>query len=138
MNENNILAAIGRIHRRGNKFIERELKKHNIHGIAPSHGDILFQLFARENITMNQLSCSIDKDKSTITALVDKLVRFDYVKREQDPLDGRIHRLSLTPKGRELQPIFEEISVTLLDAVYTEFVPEEKQQLLALLEKIKL
>ncbi|MHA6531243.1 MarR family winged helix-turn-helix transcriptional regulator [Paenibacillus sp. BAC0078] len=138
MNENNILATIGHIHRRGNKFIERELKKHNLHGIAPSHGDILYQLFAREDITMNQLSCSIDKDKSTITVLVDKLVRLEYVKREQDQMDGRIFRLSLTPKGRELQPIFEEISRTLLAAVYEEFAPEEKQQLVALLAKIKL
>ena len=138
MNEKNILAVIGRIHRRGNKFIERELKKHNIHGIAPSHGDILFQLFAREALTMNELSCGIDKDKSTITALVDKLVRLEYVKREQDQKDGRIFRLSLTPKGRELQPVFEAVSESLLAAVYEQFAPEEKQQLMGLLAKIKL
>lgn len=138
MNENKILAVIGRIHRRGNKYVERELKKHNIHGIAPSHGDILYQLFIQEFITMNQLSCSIDKDKSTITALVDKLVWLGYVKREQDQVDGRIFRLSLTAKGRELQPVFEAVSASLLAAVYEEFAPEEKQQLFVLLEKIKL
>ncbi|AIQ45399.1 MarR family transcriptional regulator [Paenibacillus sp. FSL R7-0273] len=138
MDENKILAVIGRIHRSGNRFIERELKKHHIHGIAPSHGDILYQLFIREDITMNQLSSSIDKDKSTITALVDKLVRLDYVKREQDRTDGRIYRLSLTAKGRELQPIFEEVSAALLAAVYEGFDPEEKQQLIGLLERIRL
>ncbi|MNC43433.1 hypothetical protein D3C75_922930 [compost metagenome] len=87
---------------------------------------------------MNQLSCYIDKDKSTITALVDKLVRLDYVKREQDQLDGRIFRLSLTPKGKELQPIFEAVSESLLTAVYEDFAPEEKQQLLGLLNRIRL
>ncbi|CAM4441017.1 MarR family winged helix-turn-helix transcriptional regulator [Paenibacillus typhae] len=138
MDENKILAVIGRIHRRGNRFIERELKKHHIHGIAPSHGDILYQLFIREDMTMNQLSSSIDKDKSTITALVDKLVRLEYVNREQDQTDGRIFRLSLTAKGRELQPVFEEVSAALLAAVYEGFDPEEKQQLLGLLERIKL
>ncbi|UQZ35163.1 MarR family transcriptional regulator [Paenibacillus sp. PK3_47] len=138
MNENNILAAISRIHRHGNRFIERELKKHNLQGIAPSHGDILYQLFARENMTMNQLSAAIDKDKSTITALVDKLVRLEYVKREQDEKDGRIFRLSLTEKGRELQPVFEDVSEALLEAVYERFDPEEKQQLIHLLGKINL
>ncbi|MEK8211734.1 MarR family winged helix-turn-helix transcriptional regulator [Paenibacillus sp. FSL L8-0463] len=138
MNGNNVLAVIGRIHRRGNKFIERELKKHNLQGIAPSHGDILYQLFVQEYITMHQLSCYIDKDKSTITALVDKLVRMEYVQREQDQRDGRIFRLSLTAKGRELQPIFEAVSESLLAAVYEDFAQEEKQLLLGLLEKIKL
>jgi DNA-binding MarR family transcriptional regulator len=138
MDETKVLAAIGRIHRRGNKYIERELKKHNIHGITPSHGGILYELFAQEFITMNQLSYSVDKDKSTITALVDKLVRLEYVNREQDQLDGRVFRLSLTEKGRELQPVFEAVSASLLAAVYEEFTPEEKQQLLGLLEKIKL
>lgn len=87
---------------------------------------------------MNELSCGIDKDKSTITALVDKLVRLEYVKREQDQKDGRIFRLSLTPKGRELQPVFEAVSESLLAAVYEQFAPEEKQQLMGLLAKIKL
>ncbi|WP_042199706.1 MarR family winged helix-turn-helix transcriptional regulator [Paenibacillus camerounensis] len=138
MDENKILAVIGRIHRSGNRFIERELKQHNIHGIAPSHGDILYQLFIREDITMNQLSCLIDKDKSTITALVDKLVRLEYVKREQDQTDGRIFRLSLTTRGRELKPVFEAVSSALLAAVYEGFAPEEKQLLVGLLDRIKL
>ena len=138
MNEKAIVATIGRIHRRTNRFIDKELKKHNIHGIAPSHGDILFHLYGQESITMNQLSCLIDKDKSTITALVEKLVRLEYVKKEQDLNDGRIFRLSITDKGRALKPIFEAVSDALLAAVYEDFAPEEKEQLLRLLGKINL
>ncbi|OBZ09086.1 MarR family transcriptional regulator [Bacillus sp. FJAT-27264] len=138
MNEKAIVATIGRIHRRSNRFIEKELKKHNIHGIAPSHGDILFHLYGQESITMNQLSCLIDKDKSTITALVEKLVRLEYVKKEQDLNDGRIFRLSITDEGRALKPIFEAVSESLLAAVYEDFAPEEKEQLLRLLGKINM
>ncbi len=87
---------------------------------------------------MNQLSCYIDRDKSTITALVDKLERLDYVKRGEDQVDGRIVRLTLTKKGRELEPIFRAISESLQAAIYEEFSLEERQQLLGLLEKIKL
>ncbi|WP_189032290.1 MarR family winged helix-turn-helix transcriptional regulator [Paenibacillus albidus] len=138
MNEHEILAAIGRIHRRSNKFIERELKRHQIHGIAPSHGDILFQLYTKEFLTMNQLSCSIDRDKSTITALVEKLVHLGYVNKGQDPQDGRVYRLSLTDKGRELQPVFDKVSEALLAAVYEHFTADEKAQLMGLLNKIGL
>ncbi|MFC3749044.1 MarR family winged helix-turn-helix transcriptional regulator [Paenibacillus sp. GCM10012306] len=138
MNEKAIVAVIGRIHRRSNRFIEKELKKHNIHGIAPSHGDILFHLYGQESITMNQLSCLIDKDKSTTTALIEKLVRLEYVKKEQDTQDGRVFRLSVTDKGRALKPIFEAVSDSLLAAVYEDFAPEEKEQLLRLLGKINM
>ncbi|MEO3946512.1 MarR family transcriptional regulator [Gorillibacterium sp. CAU 1737] len=138
MDEKKILATISRIHRRGNKYIERELQKHNLPGIAPSHGDILFQLFTREDLTMNQLSGYIDRDKSTVTALVDKLARLGYVKRSQDQVDGRIYHLHLTEKGRELEPVFLAISESLQAVIYEEFSPEERQLLLKLLDKIKL
>lgn len=133
-----IVAGISRIHRMTHRFIERELKNHQLHGISPSHGDVLFHLFRQEQLTMNQLSALIDKDKSTLTALVEKLVRMEYVQKEQDPKDGRIYRLSLTEQGRALKPVFEAISQALLNAVYANFAPEEKEQLVRLLGKIEL
>lgn len=87
---------------------------------------------------MNQLSALIDKDKSTLTALVDRLVRLEYVRREQDPKDGRICRLSLTEQGRALEPVFDDISRSLLGAVYADFTPDEREQLVNLLGKIEL
>lgn len=138
MNESYILSLISRIRRQANKFIENELRNRQVAGIAPSHGDILFYLYKYQTLTMHQLSKLIDRDKSTVTVLIYKLVKLGYVIKEQDTQDARVYRLSLTEKGRELQPIFEEISERLLTAIYSDFTPEEKKQILLLLQKIRL
>jgi DNA-binding MarR family transcriptional regulator len=138
MSESDILSMVSRIHRHGNKFIETELENRGIQGIAPSHGDILFQLYTHQSLTMHELSKRVDRDKSTVTVLVGKLVKFGYVKKVQDPLDARIYRVSMTPKGEALRPVFEEISMLLLSAIYTDFSADEKAQLIGLLKKINL
>ena len=138
MNEKYIVSLIGRIHRQANKFIESELKKNKIGDIAPSHGDILFQLYKTESVTMQQLAHLVGRDKSTVTVLVNKLVNLGYVDKKPDAQDARVYNLSVTQKGRELRPVFEEISSHLLDKVYSEFNPEEKESIWTLLQRIKL
>jgi DNA-binding MarR family transcriptional regulator len=138
MNESYILSLIGRIHRQGNRFIESELRNRGIEGIAPSHGDILFQLYNHDSLTMQELSRAIDRDKSTVTVLVNKLLKLGYIHKEQDAQDARVYRLSVTEQGKSLRPIFEDISERLLEETYKDFTTTEKQQIMALLQKIKL
>lgn len=137
MDDTYIISMIGRIARQANKFIESELKKNKIGGIAPSHGDILFQLYKNDTLTMQQLAKLIDRDKSTVTVLVDKLVKYGYVDKKEDIHDARVYNLSITRKGKELQPVFEKISKRLQEKVYSEFSAEEKKRIVQLLQKIK-
>ena len=101
MNETYIISVIGRINRQANKFIENELKRNKIGGIAPSHGDILFQLYKNEFLTMQQLANLIDRDKSTVTVLVEKLVKCGYIDKESDArmLEFTIYRLHRKEKN---------------------------------------
>ncbi|WP_237163230.1 MarR family transcriptional regulator [Paenibacillus sp. BIHB 4019] len=137
MNETYILSLVGRIHRQGNRFIESELRERNIKDIAPSHGDILFRLYQQESLTMHELSKLIDRDKSTVTVLVDKMVKKGYIRKEKDLKDTRIYRLTLTEKGYDLRKVFEEISDSLIDKIYSKFAIEEKKQIIELLRKIE-
>lgn len=138
MNNKYIISVIGRIHRQVNKLIESDLKKHKIAGIASAHGDILFRLYNIESVTMQQLAQLIDRDKSTVTVLVSKLVELGYVDKSPDTQDARVYNLSITQKGRELRPIFEEISDRMLEKVYRDFTQEEKVEIMQLLHKIRL
>ncbi len=69
-----IIHLIGKIHDKSNKFLIKELKKHNIKGIVPSHGDILGALCLADQLKMKELAGQINKDKSTVTTLVNKLI----------------------------------------------------------------
>ena len=96
-----------------NRFLTVQLEQHGLGGIAPSHGDILVQLFACERLPMCELAQRIGRDPSTVTALVKKLVSGGYVATVKHDIDKRVTFVELTEKGREMQATFEDISRTL-------------------------
>jgi DNA-binding MarR family transcriptional regulator len=86
---------------------------------------------------MKDISEKIERDKSTVTTLVDKLVNLGYVTKQKDLKDSRIILVSLTDKGKQLKSDFEEISKELMATVYKGIKEEEKEQLIKTLKKIK-
>lgn len=137
MKTNHIISLISTIREKANRFLVQEMSDRNITGLVPSHGDILVALFGSASLTMKELANIIGKDKSTVTALVDKLVALNYVQKRKDEADNRIVHVSLTGKGRALQPDFEEISRGLLAIIYKDITDSEKEVLINLLTKIK-
>ena len=138
-NPNAIISVISSIHNGANKLIIEELKKHNLEGLAPSHGDILILLYQNEEgVAMNKITSSIHKDKSTVTTLVNKLEKMNLIEKFKNELDSRSTIVKLTPKGLLTKPIvMDEISSKLLEKTYQNFTQEEKDLVCVLLEKIK-
>ena len=136
MNPKGIIALIARIRDRANRVIVQELEENKIKGLAPSHGNILVKLFINKSVTMKELAESIDKDKSTITSLVDKLVRFGYVEKVKDLEDTRVTHVKLTKKGAMLEPVFWEISIKIISKVYNGIFEKDQKTLMSLLNKI--
>ncbi|MBU2547221.1 MAG: MarR family winged helix-turn-helix transcriptional regulator [Proteobacteria bacterium] len=127
---------IARISDKANRLLIRELKKHGLQGLAPSHGDIMVALFKKQKVPMKELARIIDRDKSTVTGLVDKLVRLGYLEKQADPADQRVQIVSLTEKGGRLIPDFITISITLQERFGRGLDDEEKETLVRLLKKV--
>jgi DNA-binding MarR family transcriptional regulator len=136
MKTDHIIALIGSIREKAYRFITHELVVREITGLAPSHGAILSVLFQCDTLPMTELAKRIDRDKSTVTALVKKLANHGYVVRKKDPDDGRMTYISLTEKGVALQSEFEEISEALLGIVYKDFSTQEKEAVIRYLERM--
>ena len=134
---NAIISQIARIHEQMNRLIVQELQRRNITGIVTSHGDILAALFKYEELTMLEVAHLIRRDKSTVTALVNKLMNAGFIEKYQSETDRRVMCIRLTEKGRQLQPDFSAISDTLLTRIYRGFSEEEQQILIALLHRIQ-
>lgn len=133
-----IIATIANIHNSANKLIVEELKKNNLEGLAPSHGDILIQLYQNEDgLTMNKITSSINKDKSTVTALINKLVKMELIEKFKNENDSRSTMIRLTKKGLDTKSSVNKISDKLLGITYNGFSDEEKEYLNNLLEKVK-
>lgn len=131
------MALISHIKEQVDRLIIREMSERNIAGLVPSHGGILMALYQSKTLTMRELANLIGKDKSTVTALVNKLISYGYVKKEKDPYDNRRTFVSLTEKGEEVKPYFEEISKKLISTIYGDMSEEEQQGLINLLNRVR-
>ena len=85
---------------------------------------------------MKKLSEIINRDKSTVTALVNKLINSGYIRRRIHESDSRSSIISLTEKGRAMQKNFWEVSEALRQKAYHGLSDEEMETLMRLLTKI--
>jgi DNA-binding MarR family transcriptional regulator len=138
MNSEMLIAAqISRARSSINRFIVHELKKNGISGLGPSHGGIFFYLFHNEPVTMKELAEAIRRDKSTITALVGKLVEKGYVQKETSLEDMRTVKVRLTEKGKAFQPVFEQISSRLIRRIWQGIDPDDQKTVIRILQQIE-
>jgi DNA-binding MarR family transcriptional regulator len=128
-----VLSLISHIHSVSAEFTNRRLAEKNL---ISSHGFILFQLAQNETMSMTQLAACINRDKSTTTVLVKKLLAEDLVKITTSSEDSRVRLISLTSKGKKYKDLTSSISEDLLTVCYKGFSKEEKQKLLSLLSKV--
>ncbi len=136
MRTRDAISYISKIREKVNRLIEAEMSRNGLEGIVTSHGDIIYALFNQQRMTMAEIADKIGRDKSTVTALVDKLVKLGYVVKERDTQDSRIVYVSLTEQGCKLQPVFEAISTKILDTFYAGVSESERAELVQILDRI--
>ncbi len=130
------LSLVSLIHEKGNRFILDSLKRNGIEGLVPSHGDILVVLYKYEKLTMKDIAAKIHRTKPTVTVLINKLEKQGYIKRNKSENDSRITYITLTKKGREFKPMFENISNDLCNILHKNLSANETKVLERILEKM--
>jgi DNA-binding MarR family transcriptional regulator len=117
--------------------IECELRKRGIEGIVVSHGNILDILYDNNGkLTMKEISEGINRSKSTVTQLVDRLLRAGYVTKEQSLEDKRFSYIVLTERGLGIKKDFKEISDHVIKKFFKDFTEEEAEILFSLLDRV--
>jgi DNA-binding MarR family transcriptional regulator len=129
-------SKIGKIRDAANKLILSEIEKHGVEGIAPSHGDILMCLYKKNGLSVKELAEKIHRTQPTVTVLIDKLVKLGYVEKRKSQEDSRVTIITLTEKGKQLEPIFQDVSRKLNQVIYGSLSVSEKEQLEQLLDRI--
>lgn len=136
MVRNPIIYYIGQIRDKANKLLIDELERKGLDGIVPSHGAILMTLFIKGKLPMKEIANHIKKDKSTVTALVNKLINYGYIQKVRCENDSRSSIISLTKKGTEMKDAFEDITKKLNDRIDNALNSDEKGMLTDLLLKL--
>ena len=78
-------------------------------GITMSQCSTLLAIGKKGAMTMHALSEWMSLATSTMTRIVDNLVRDGYIERTQDPQDRRVVRVSLTEEGEKLFQIILQV-----------------------------
>lgn len=79
------------------RLFERDQIK--VYGFTSSQCYTLLELYKQKTLTMNELSIRMNLDSSTMTRIVQILVRDGYISRFRDDDDRRIVVVSLTEQG---------------------------------------
>ena len=132
-NVNSVISLISRIHMQTAEFTNKMLSSHNF---VSSHVFILFLLSENAEMSMGEIAKKINRDKSTTTVLIRKLIDEKLVKSASSSKDSRKKIISLTAEGKKYNNFTSEISSKLLSICYKNFSAEEKETLLNLLEKM--
>ncbi|MPN20757.1 Transcriptional regulator SlyA [bioreactor metagenome] len=71
--------------------------------ISPGQLVALYAPYKKDNISISELSKNVFLDNSTLTGLIDRLERVNFVKRVDVPHDRRSYQICLTDKAREVE-----------------------------------
>lgn len=130
-----ILALISRIHSLSSEYTRKFLAEKGDY--SSSHGFILYLLSCEPELSMGELTARINRDKSTTTALVKKLIDDGLIETFTSPSDSRKKLVRLTEKGSNFSGFTSEISSSLMNICWKSFTEEEKEKLLELLNRMK-
>lgn len=85
--------------------------------IRPGMGHVLFALWQRDNVTMTNLAVRTGLAPSSLTRLTGEMEKVGLVKRKRCADDGRSVRIQLTPFGRSLETMADQVVARLREVV---------------------
>lgn len=98
---------------------------------------LLCQLWKEDGVTQVQLSESLNCEPPTVTNMINKLEKKGILLRKRDDADGRVSRVYVTHKGRELLEPVEKIWRQQTDKLLEGFSREERITLKNMMQRME-
>jgi DNA-binding MarR family transcriptional regulator len=105
-------------------------------GITATQLNVLKLLDEIGELSLSELSRRLAAQNSAVTGIVDRMVQAGLVVREQSAEDRRVWRIRMTPKGQEIGARTQVLPWDLLRSALASLDRREKEQLVAILEKV--
>ncbi|HRX16300.1 MAG TPA: MarR family transcriptional regulator [Spirochaetota bacterium] len=127
---------ISKIHQVSGRIFNRILQEEGINGINSAQGRILFALWEQDGIPITTLSKKTMLERSTLTGMLDRLERGNFICRKPSPDDRRVLLIHRTDKDRDLERKYKQISESMCDLFYKGMSKDEINLFEANLENI--
>jgi DNA-binding MarR family transcriptional regulator len=116
---------ISKIHQLSGRIFLKKLKKHKLDEINPAQGRILFVLKQKDGMNIQELSRRTSLDKSTLTSMLDRLERQQFIHRSADKNDRRKIIVRLSSKIKSIAKQYTAVSQDMLSLFYSGFEEDE-------------
>lgn len=110
--------------------------KQNKVGLTPEQFLLIDLLWNKGKMSQQKLADNMQKDKNSITKLVDALEKKELLVRERDTKDRRSNTIVLTPKAEAMKMEAKEFGIAMLDKMLTGISDEELRAFLVTLGKL--
>ena len=117
------------------QFIAAKLRQNDV-PLTPEQFMLIDLLWNHGEMSQQQLADQMQKDKNSVTKLVDALERKGFVVREQNRQDRRSNTLVLTEKAEGLKHGAKQKGISILDEMLVGISEEELRSFLVTLHKL--
>ena len=117
------------------QFIAAKLRQMDV-PLTPEQFILIDILWNQGSMSQQQLADQMQKDKNSVTKLVDALERKGFVVREQNRQDRRSNTLVLTEKAEGLKQGAKQKGISILDEMLIGISEEELRTFLVTLGKL--
>lgn len=134
--ENSIGPWLGRTIKVIDYCLHEEIKSENL-DVTKEQIIVLKNLFFNDGINQNELACLTLRNKSSLTRLLVKMEKKNYINRKKSKEDMRINNVFITSLGKEMFVKTRPIIKKIMDTMETNISKKEKQVMILLLKKIQ-
>ena len=117
------------------QFIAAKLRQKNV-PLTPEQFLLIDLLWNQGSMSQQQLADQMQKDKNSVTKLVDAIERKGFVLRQQNAFDRRSNTLVLTEKALELRDDAKQKGISILDEMLEGISEAELRSFLSTLNKL--
>lgn len=117
------------------QFLAAKLRENGV-PLTPEQFMLIDLLWNQGEMTQQQLADQLQKDKNSVTKLVDAIERKGFVVRQQNLHDRRSNTLVLTEKANLLKPGAKQKGISILDQMLEGISEEELRNFLVTLGKL--
>lgn len=105
--------------------------------LTPEQAVALTYLFKKDGINQLQLGEMIQKDRTTVSGIINKLANLGYVTKGTNPSDKRSNLVYITEKAISIKDVLLEQAVEVNKFLTKDLTDQEREFLIATLIKIR-
>lgn len=105
--------------------------------ITPEQFLVLDILWKEQSLSQQNIADIIQKDKNSVTKIIDSLEKKNLVRRVVDKNDRRINKIELTDDGSALEKVTTEVAINFMNDVVKDIDAQELDIFVNVMRKLK-